>query len=121
LFIASLALTIALVLLSLGFLLNVYFIERWILSRDFDLGESVAVTKAAGYSVGFGNLAEIVGLIFIVQAVMTYQSRANLLALILQARLNLVKWMLILSAILFAVYLFVWFGVSDLSVNFSSS
>jgi len=116
--IASLALTIALVLLSLGFVLYVYYIEGWMLNSDRDYETLTYITKAMYYSSQLGDLAAIVGLIFIVQALLTHPSRAAMLARILKARLSLVKWMLILTAVLLAIGLSVYFSVSELNAKF---
>ena len=116
---ASLVLTIALVLSILGFLLDVYFTERWVFDYYDYSGISENVRRAMFYSIGFGDLAAILGLFLIVQAFMNHRPGSNLFASIRPARFNSVKLMLVLAAILFGIYLFVEFVIDVLSIDLS--
>lgn len=115
--IATLALTIALVLRFLGFVLAVYFLEELTLNPHGHYYSVQNTIKAMNYSNGFGDLAVILGLIFIVQALMANRSGASPLVWIRQARLSLVMWMLIVAAILMAVNWSIVLSVNDLNLD----
>jgi len=117
LYLAPVAWTVAVVLQCLGFILYVYYFEGYLSGHYGHLYDYDQIMKAQRYSYGLGELAAALGLLFIVQAVMADPFRTNPLTHIPKARLVLVKWMLISTAIILVVYLFALLNETDIGFN----
>jgi hypothetical protein len=95
------ALMVGLVLLVANVILRVYYYEGIMLSyshySDYQrLGSWMTYTSAFGY------LAVVLGMMFVVTALIRHRSRTDILARIPLSRLSTVKWILIIAAIILA-------------------
>jgi hypothetical protein len=115
------SLIVALILLSASVALRFYFFEGLVFN-DGDYFSYMQINAWMTYTSGFGDLAAMLGMIFVVVALMRYQSRTNLLARIPRARLATTKLILVISAIVLAagaisavcILEFNWWGSGDI-------
>jgi hypothetical protein len=121
---ASITLTISLFLTSLGCVLYIYYYERWLKiihggsQTQIDLIQSLSdVIKVANYSSWFGDVALILGFVFIVQALTSQRLRVKLMTGISDMRLVGAKWMLIFAAVLITLFVLFYIAQSELKVD----
>jgi len=122
---AILASAVGLVLLVAGLILYIYNAEHWIgfMRGNYsvsDLNSLMNIVKVSDYSTDLGNIAAILGFIFIIHGVIQRQKHREGSALLSQIRLTKVKWLLLLALALlfFAALVKVWFEVdSDLGYD----
>jgi zinc-ribbon domain len=116
---ASLTLTVSLILISLGFAAQVIYYERFVFDRGGYFENYYDLMKAMFYLSELGNLTAVLGMVFILQALMALRGGPGTLSRILRERFAPIKWMLILSAVLFGIGLIFFAMVSDLRVEMS--
>lgn len=112
--IASFAMLLAVALLSVGFVLYVYYVEGFIVDY-WNYGHlSQRISEAMQYSIDLGELAMIVGLVFVAQALLIHQNRGSLISGISNKRLSSVKFIFVLAAIALAFNFFTALFVNEL-------
>ena len=99
---AVLALAIGLVLLVVGLILQIYYYEQWIGFHRGDISMSELdslrnIERISGYAADFGDIATVVGLVFIIQGVILRQWNREGFAWLGQTRLTKVKRLLVLA------------------------
>lgn len=120
---AFLALTISLILFSLGFALFVYWNERYLqiilgAEHGFDgIGSIIELERVATYASAFGGISAVLGLVFIVQAFMGTHGRDGPSLRSGLAELKTAKWLFVLTAVLLAIYILVIIVVSEFRVG----
>jgi hypothetical protein len=114
---ASLTLTVSLILLSLGFVAQIVYYERFVFSQGGYFGDFYTLMKATFYLSGLGDLTAILGMIFILQALMALRGGPGMFSRVLRERFAPIKWILILSAAVFGIGLISFAIASDLGVD----
>jgi hypothetical protein len=99
---AVIVLAVGLVLLVVGLILQIYYYEQWIGFHRGDISMNELdslrnIERISGYAADFGDIATVVGLVFIIQGVVLRQWNREGFAWLGQTRLTKVKWLLVLA------------------------
>lgn len=120
---ATLALTISLILLSLGFALFVYWNERYLqiiltVPHGLDgIGSIIEIERVSTYVSAFGSISAVLGLVFFVQAFIKTHERDGPSLKNSLAELKGTLWLFVLTAALLTIYTLVIIVASEFRVS----